>query len=130
MSPATLLLGIVLGMLIASPFTYIWTSRKCLADFTLEQIPLQTVEGKVWKKVHITILERLRYRGIPLRWWTTKIQISEKLDEATLNALAKTATMVLKPTDLTGVGVEIVSRIISKFAKKDSRRCDGQKLEE
>jgi hypothetical protein len=111
MSPATLLFGILLGMLIAAPFTYIWTSRKfakeetdlaiqgaianvekqifalegyikgqdaTLAEFKLEQIPLQTNEGLLRKRFYVTLRERLVYKGIPLPWWITKIPVGEK----------------------------------------------------
>lgn len=153
MSPATLVFGILLGMLIAAPFTYIWTSRQCakertdlaiqgaianvekqifalegyirgqdaaLAEFKLEQIPLQTDEGWVRKRFYVTLRERLVYKGIPLPWWITKIPVGEKLDEASLIALAKAASIIVKSVDLKGLGIEIISRLLPKSEAKDS----------
>jgi hypothetical protein len=124
MSPATLLFGIFLGMAIATPLTYIWTWRKCTKDsvtaFKLRQIPLQTHEGCVRKKFYVTLLERLEYNGIPLPWWTTKIPVGEKLDEASLTALAEAASVIVKIPDLKGLGIEIISRILPKAPENAS----------
>jgi hypothetical protein len=155
MSPLTLLLGILIGMLIATPFTYIWTSRNrdnentelvkrlavaesknqvfalegyikgqdsTLADFKFQQkLPIQTNEGILKKKFYVTLMERLEYRGIPLPWWETKIPVSEKLDAASLDAIAKVASVLSKLVAPQSLGPEIISTLLPIMPQKDSK---------
>jgi hypothetical protein len=134
MSPATLLFGVLLGMLIVAPVAYFLGKDAAFAEFKLDQLPpLLTNEGLVRKKFYVTLQERLIYKGIPLPWWTTKIPVGEKLDEASLTALAKAASIVasisMQPADLKGLVMKIIARLLPKTVEKDATTLQEEQHE-
>jgi hypothetical protein len=50
-------------------------------------------------------------KGIPLPWWTKKVQTQENLDEKNLHAIAATMGVLAKSADLKSLGFELVSRL-------------------
>ena len=137
MSPATLLFGVLLGMFIVAPVAYSLGKDAALGEFKLDQLPpLLTNEGVLRKKVYVTLQERLIYKGLPLPWWTTRIPVGEKLDEAGLTALAKAAsiaaTLSIQSADLKGLVMKIISRLLPKTVEtveKDATTCRKEPVE-
>lgn len=127
MSPATLLLGVLLGMLIVAPVAYVLGKGAALAELKLDRLPpLLTNKGLFRKKFYVTLQERLIYKGIPLPWWTTRISVGEKLDEASLTGIVKAATVAagisMQSAGLKGLVMKTISRLLPKMVEKDAKR--------
>jgi hypothetical protein len=110
---------------------YMQGQNAALAEFKLEQTVLQTSEGVLFKKHYATLMERLVYKGIPLPWWTVKVQTQENVDEKTLHTIATTFGILAKSADLKSLGFELVSRLFKRSsntlpaASNDARSDDA-----
>jgi hypothetical protein len=109
---------------------YIQGQNAALTDFKLEQTVLQTSEGWLVKKHYATLMERLVYKGVPLPWWTVKVQTQENVDEKTLHTIAATFGVLAKSADLKSLGFELVSRLFKgnntlPAASNDARPDDA-----
>jgi hypothetical protein len=60
----------------------------------------------------------MRARALP--HLNPHLPVGEKLDEASLTALAEAASVILKIPDLKGLGIEIITRIRPKAAENTS----------
>jgi hypothetical protein len=97
------------------------------SDFKPERVVFQTNEGIFRKRFYVTLKERLVYKGtFPLPWWETKTLVGEKLDEASLEAFAKAASVIAKAIDLKSLGMELITTVLNR--QSTSNVLDRQPL--